>query len=184
MDNSYSLSIYWSADDAAFIALSPDFPGLSAFGGTPEDAAREATAALAAMLDSLREDGGDVPQPRLLPTHSGQLRIRIPKTLHTRLALEAERQGVSLNALIASFLERGQTQNDMLAAVRAELETAMRAVEQARADLAALDAAQKKAEEAFSFGASLGATLAYTSLETTVSYTPTRQPVPRVFLRS
>jgi antitoxin HicB len=36
--------------------------------------------------------------------HSGQLRLRLPVDLHNALALEAERQGVSLNMLLATLL--------------------------------------------------------------------------------
>lgn len=35
---------------------------------------------------------------------SGQLRVRLPRDLHAELAAEADRQGVSLNALIVAFL--------------------------------------------------------------------------------
>lgn len=35
---------------------------------------------------------------------SGQLRLRLPIELHTELAAEAERQRVSLNALIVTLL--------------------------------------------------------------------------------
>lgn len=36
--------------------------------------------------------------------HSGQFRLRLPTGLHAELAAEAERQGVSLNALISALL--------------------------------------------------------------------------------
>jgi predicted HicB family RNase H-like nuclease len=41
------------------------------------------------------------------PERSGQLRVRLPTELHTRLAAEAERQGVSLNTLIVALLAGG-----------------------------------------------------------------------------
>jgi predicted HicB family RNase H-like nuclease len=37
-------------------------------------------------------------------THSGKLSLRLPVDLHNALALEAERQGVSLNTLIITLL--------------------------------------------------------------------------------
>lgn len=122
MEQKYSMSIFWSADDEAFIALSPDFPGMSAFGDSPREAAREAESALSAMAESLLEDGVEPPAPRLLPKHSGQLRIRISKSLHTRLALEAERQGVSLNSLMAGLLERGLARAETASGIQKELD--------------------------------------------------------------
>jgi hypothetical protein len=37
-------------------------------------------------------------------THSGRLLLRMPQSLHAELAREAEREGVSLNALITGAL--------------------------------------------------------------------------------
>ena len=108
MKNKYSANIYWSNDDECFVALIPGFSGLAAFGETKEEAAREIQVALELMLEGLQEEGIAPPEPRLLPEHSGQLRIRIPKSLHTDLAIEAERQGVSLNTHITSLLAREQ----------------------------------------------------------------------------
>lgn len=184
MENKYSMSIFWSEEDDSFIALSPDFPGLSAFGGSREDAAREAGEALAAMVDSLRDGKEVLPEPRLLPRHSGQLRIRIPKSLHTRLSLEAERQGVSLNTLIAGLLEQGQVRNEMLHPLRAEMEEIKDMVRDARSELAALKASQKKVEDAFSFAMNSGSTHVFKPLEVQASYTPVKQPMPRVVFRS
>ena len=38
---------------------------------------------------------------------SGQFRVRLPVALHEALAIEAERQGVSLNTLVVSLLAGG-----------------------------------------------------------------------------
>jgi hypothetical protein len=37
-------------------------------------------------------------------THSGRLMVRMPPSLHDELALEAEREGVSLNAFLVGVL--------------------------------------------------------------------------------
>lgn len=183
MEDTYSMSIYWSNEDDAFIALSPEFPGLSAFGPSREEAVREAGEALAAMSESLLEDGETLPEPRLLPQHSGQLRIRIPKSLHTRLSLEAERQGISLNMLMAGFLEQGHARNDALQAMRGEMEAMKRLLHSIRSDLAALKDNRQETEHAFSAGAAMGANLVFTSLEVQASYKPITQPIPHVYLR-
>jgi hypothetical protein len=43
-------------------------------------------------------------QPQERPTHSGRLLVRMPQSLHSALALTAEREGVSLNTLITGAL--------------------------------------------------------------------------------
>ncbi len=39
--NKYLVEIFWSDDDAGYIAVVPDLPGCSAFGETLEEAAHE-----------------------------------------------------------------------------------------------------------------------------------------------
>ena len=38
MKNKYTIQIFWSEEDAGFIAICRDFPGLSAFGESREEA--------------------------------------------------------------------------------------------------------------------------------------------------
>ncbi|MBQ7608352.1 MAG: type II toxin-antitoxin system HicB family antitoxin [Desulfovibrionaceae bacterium] len=106
----YSLSIFWSDEDDAFVALSPEFPGMSAAGDNREEALKEAQYAMDTMEDMAKKNGDTLPCERKLPDHSGQFRIRIPRSLHTALALEAERQGVSLNSLVQMLLTQGITE--------------------------------------------------------------------------
>jgi len=43
---------------------------------------------------------------------SGQWRQRVPKSLHTRLVERAEREGVSLNALVVALIAEGMGRRD------------------------------------------------------------------------
>lgn len=106
MKQNYSIVIQYSEDDGGFIALVPELPGVSAFGETPELAAKEAEAATNAMIETYEHDGCHLPEPDRLKEFSGQLRIRIPKSLHTSLHLEAKREGVSLNSYINALLAK------------------------------------------------------------------------------
>ncbi len=104
MNSGYSLSIFWSEDDRGFIALVPEFPGLSAFGETRDEAAREAEIALAGMIASYKEDGEQLPVPKKLPQYSGQFRLRVAPSLHKAAVLEAQRENISLNAFVGTAL--------------------------------------------------------------------------------
>ena len=46
----YGFDIFWSDEDKGYIATCPDFPGLSAFGETEEDALQEAKIAMKLFL--------------------------------------------------------------------------------------------------------------------------------------
>ncbi len=100
----YSFNVIWSERDKAYVATCPEFPGLSAFGDTADEAIEEAGVALSLFIEEYEADGVPLPDPRTLPSHSGQIRLRMPKHLHARLADYADQEGVSLNTLIVSYL--------------------------------------------------------------------------------
>lgn len=100
----YSINLLWSESDDCYIATISEFPGLSAFGETPEKAVKEAEIAAKGFLEVYKEDGNAIPEPELLENFSGQTRLRLPKTLHAKLSHEAKTEGVSLNTYLVSLL--------------------------------------------------------------------------------
>lgn len=102
--DTYSIRIVWSDEDAGYIATSPEFEDLSAFGATAQEAATQIESVVREAIDTYRDSGWPLPEPKRLHEHSGQLRVRLPKSLHARLADEAEQDGVSLNTLIVTYL--------------------------------------------------------------------------------
>ncbi len=100
----YSINLRWSEEDKGYVAEVPELPGVSAVGETPEEAVTEVKDAAAACIESLKEDRLPVPEPRKIPHYSGQLRLRMPKTLHARLASMAEADGISLNQFLLAAL--------------------------------------------------------------------------------
>ena len=100
----YGLNIIWSEEDHGYIVTCPEFPGLSAFGETVEDAISEAKLAQELFVETYEQEGLPLPQPQLLGSYSGQFRLRIPPTLHHQLTKLAEIEGVSLNQLILMSL--------------------------------------------------------------------------------
>lgn len=102
----YPFSIAWSEEDAEYMATCPSFPGLSAFGETEEKALHEAKIALKLFIESYKERGIALPKPPRNQTYSGQLRLRLSKSLHERAARMASKDGVSLNQYINNALNR------------------------------------------------------------------------------
>mgnify|MGYP001557806454 CR=1 FL=1 len=60
----YEIIIYWSKEDAVFIAEIPELPGCMAHGDTPEDALKNATEAIQLWIDTAKECGDPVPEPK------------------------------------------------------------------------------------------------------------------------
>ena len=63
-DYKYELIVYWSAEDAAFVVDVPELPGCMAHGATPTEAVLQAQEAIALWLDTAREDGRAIPEPK------------------------------------------------------------------------------------------------------------------------
>jgi|GEM_PF-921579 len=109
--NNYSFNVFWSEEDEAYIATCPEFPRISAFGDTAEQALAEMQVALEMAIETYQEEGWPLPRPRTQPEYSGQFRVRMPKSLHARLASQAEDEGVSLNTLVITYLSEAVGEN-------------------------------------------------------------------------
>ena len=59
-----------------------------------------------AWIGAMLEDGMGIPEPRDLANYSGQFKLRIPKSLHKKLAEQAKEEGVSLNQYCVYLLSR------------------------------------------------------------------------------
>lgn len=60
----YEIIIYWSKEDNAFIAEVPELPGCMAHGDTPETALQNAKEAIQLWIDTAKEFGDAVPEPK------------------------------------------------------------------------------------------------------------------------
>jgi antitoxin HicB len=88
-----------------------DVPYCIADGKTAGEAIRHGREALEACLVTLTESGRPIPAPESKGS-SGQWRQRVPKSLHARLVQRAEREGVSLNALVVALIAEGMGRRD------------------------------------------------------------------------
>ncbi|MBT8420392.1 MAG: type II toxin-antitoxin system HicB family antitoxin [Gammaproteobacteria bacterium] len=80
----------------------PDLPGCMSDGETPEEAMANGKDALSAWLRAAEETGREIPHPGEMP--SGKFVTRVPRSLHARLAARARQEGISMNALVSTFL--------------------------------------------------------------------------------
>jgi len=63
----YFINIFYSEEDGGYIADIPDLEFCSAFGDSPEKALAELTITKRLWLESAREDGKPIPEPRYRP---------------------------------------------------------------------------------------------------------------------
>lgn len=60
----YEIIMYWSNEDDAFIAEVPELPGCMAHGDSQEDALANIKEAMRLWVETAREFGDPVPEPR------------------------------------------------------------------------------------------------------------------------
>ncbi len=97
-------------DDEYWLAELLDLPGCMADGSSTDEALESLEEAKRLWIETQIEDGYEVPEPAQSHDYSGKFLVRMPKSLHYRLAMQAKREGVSLNQYVISQLSRGHTQ--------------------------------------------------------------------------
>ena len=85
-----------------------DLPGCLTIGETIEDVIRNAEDAKREWISAAIEDGIDIAEPVNLDEYSGQFKLRIPKSLHRKLAERSREEGVSMNQYCVYLLSQNR----------------------------------------------------------------------------
>jgi predicted RNase H-like HicB family nuclease len=80
-----------------YFATVQEFDGCMSHGDTYAEACENIQEAMELWIEAKLEGGFPVPEPIQESQYSGRFVLRLPKSLHARLAMEAEKEGVSLN---------------------------------------------------------------------------------------
>lgn len=90
--------------DGQYSAEIMEFPNCVASGDNAADALATLEQVAADWIAAALEQGQEIPEPMESADYSGRLVLRMPKGLHRRAALLAEREGASLNQFIVTCL--------------------------------------------------------------------------------
>jgi len=88
-------------EGGGFLVEYPDIPGCMSDGETIQEAVRNGREALRDCLDVFAESGRKLPKPTI---EAAQWRQRLPRTLYSKLARQAESEGVSINSLVTAII--------------------------------------------------------------------------------
>lgn len=105
----YYLNIQYSITidpdpEGGYVAQIKDLPGCLTQGETLEETISNIKEARELWLETAYEADDEIPLPSTEETYSGKLLLRMPKSLHRRLAEAAEQENVSLNQYILFLL--------------------------------------------------------------------------------
>jgi antitoxin HicB len=105
----YPFEVRPLSDDegGGFLISFPDFAECISDGETVDEAIQNGRDALKATIAALKQKKLPVPAPNSGGVASGKFVARVPKTVHAQLATRARAEGVSLNALVLTFIAQG-----------------------------------------------------------------------------
>lgn len=102
----YPKFVEWSADDDCFIGRCPTLFEGGVHGADEASVYRQLCSRAEEWVKLLLSDGVELPKASPGKRASGKLLVRMPPSLHRRLALKALASGESLNSLIVQSLMR------------------------------------------------------------------------------
>jgi len=76
-----------------------------------------------AYFEALEAAGKPLPLPEKVTPSSGQLRLRMPKSLHAALSNEAEDENISLNTYIVTLLSERHIEKKLLNKLEEKMST-------------------------------------------------------------
>lgn len=94
----------WSEQDAEFVGLCAEFPGLSWLAAAPEEALKGIRSMVKDCIEDMQGNGEPIPKPIATRQYSGKFMVRVPPEVHRHLAIEAAESGVSLNRIASAKL--------------------------------------------------------------------------------
>ena len=99
IDLPYHIVIQHLNDESGsyYFATVREFDGCMSHGDTYAEACENIQEAMEGWIETKLENGFPGPAPIDEGQYSGKFVLRLPKSLHARLAAEAEREGISLN---------------------------------------------------------------------------------------
>lgn len=100
----YPIVIHPAED--GYVAEIEELPGCMTQGETLDEVVKRIEDARRGWIEVAYEDGQEIPLPRTDDEYSGRFVVRLPKSLHRRLAEAAIHEGVSLNQYVLSLLSR------------------------------------------------------------------------------
>ena len=103
----YRTEVIPDRDERGYTLRCPELPGCITCAETLEEGFQMLEDAKRCWLAACLEDGVPIPEPGGPEEFSGQFKLRLPKSLHWRLAQRSREEGVSMNQYCVYLLSKG-----------------------------------------------------------------------------
>jgi predicted RNase H-like HicB family nuclease len=102
----YHMEVIPDMEEGGYTAKFPDLPGCLTCAETLEDLEKNAEDAKRVWFTAALEDGIEIADSLDLSEFSGQFKLRIPKSLHRSLSVNAKKEGISMNQYCIYLLSK------------------------------------------------------------------------------
>ena len=105
----YHMEVIPDMEEGGYTAKFPDLPGCLTCAETIEDLEKSAEDAKRVWFTAALEDGIEIAEPSDsldLSEFSGQFKLRMPKSLHRSLSVNAKKEGISMNQYCIYLLSK------------------------------------------------------------------------------
>lgn len=107
MNLPYRVEVVKDEEDGGYALHCPDLPGCATCAETIEEGFALLADAKRSWFAACLQDGVPIPEPARLEDYSGQFKLRLPKSLHRKLAQRSSEEGISMNQYCLYLLSKG-----------------------------------------------------------------------------
>jgi len=109
MGLNYKIEVTQDKDEGGFALQCPELRGCITCADTIEDGFKMIEDAKRCWFTACLEDGIPIPEPSNMQDYSGQFKLRLPKSLHKKLADRSRQEGISMNQYCLYLLSCGES---------------------------------------------------------------------------
>ena len=103
--DNYLKVVEWSEEDQCYVGTAPGLIIGGVHGKSQERVFKELCVVVQEAVSRLREEGKPLPPETANKNFSGKIALRVPPSLHKKIAIKAQQRGKSINRFIQEQLE-------------------------------------------------------------------------------
>ena len=107
MNLNYIIEVIEDKEEGGYALSCPELKGCITCADTIQQGFEMIEDAKKCWFTACLEDGIPIPEPNDISGYSGQFKLRIPKSLHKRLAERSRQEGISMNQYCLYLLSSG-----------------------------------------------------------------------------
>ena len=104
-----------------FFAEIEELTGCMSQGETQEETLKNLEKSKKMWLESMLKKKKTIPMPEVMKEYSGKFLVRIPTSLHKRIAFLAKKEGISINQIVLNLLSERTALQEIKAEIRATM---------------------------------------------------------------